>query len=591
MLTRRDALAWAGVVALSAVSARAGAAAMDRQKLDALFRETVDSDPTLATQWGFRRPDGSAWNRWTIKDEDWCKAALRRSEAHLAVAGKADAGSLNTAVFAHVAQDARERLTWRDNDYAYHASTAPHFRAFSALIAFQPVASAADADAFVERARHCTALCAAEFDILRAREGRAVRLPGFNFANLSASAREAAKKAANARNAGHPVIDDFRRKAGAAGLPAALVNEGTARIARSLEAEFAPLVVAHAEAFGARARQRLPDQGVWSLPGGDAYYASQIRSHTTLALDPADVHSYGLLEVARLKAELVALAPALGVSADFDILVRALRTDPRFLYADDPAGRQAAMKMAQDAAAAALAKRTEVLLLPLRSGLEVRAVDALSAASAGRAQYVEPGADGAPGILFLNLSDMTRNPRYQLLAVVHHEAVPGHHLQASVLDPDRLPLFRKHLYINSFAEGWALYAEKLADELSLYPDAQSQAGRVALELFRAVRLVVDTGIHALRWSFERALSYMHENCANPPEDNLMEIKRYFNWPAQALGYKIGMREMEDLRERARQRLGAAFELPGFHDALLGNGSLPLPILRQQMGVGDGARSA
>ena len=174
-------------------------------------------------------------------------------------------------------------------------------------------------------------------------------------------------------------------------------------------------------------------------------------------------------------------------------------------------------------------------------------------------------------------------PAYQLEAVCYHEAIPGHHLQAAAaIELGDRPLFRRQYYIGAFAEGWGLYAEKFPRELGFYADPIQDAGRLALELFRAVRIVVDTGIHRKRWSFDQALRFMNENTGNAPGDNISEVKRYFNWPAQALTYKVGMRHIEMLRARAQQALGNSFSLPDFHAAVLSSGSITLPMLTEKI---------
>lgn len=582
-VSRRDVLAGTGALGFAPLLAGAQPMGGAAQLLDDLFDEQLASDPTLATQWGYPRSDGVAWDRWTIKDGDWFHSETDRQTRQLRLVAKAvSLSKLDRELFMFVGNDSLERLRWHSNDYAYYASTAPHFRAFSSLIAYQPISSLADAQAYADRVEHTCALCRAEFARLEEGEARGVRLPGFNYADLASSAQDAAARAGRASVDGHPVITDFRAKAALSGIDDLHVTRGAQRIADVLERKFAPLIAHQSELYARRAKSRPEQNGVWSLPDGDAYYASQVRSHTTSDLGPEEIHKIGLVHVARLRSELAALGPALDVRSDFETLAHALRTDLRFRFPETDQGREEALALARTIAQAALARRPEYLSLSLGAELEIRAVDELSAPSSGRAFYTEPGGDGTPGIFFLNVWDLGKNPRYQLPAVVHHEAVPGHHLQAAVLHGATLPRFRKHLYLNSFAEGWALYAEKLANEFALYPDAQSQAGRIALELFRAVRLVVDTGIHAKRWSFDAALAYMNANCVNPPSDNLIEIKRYFNWPGQALGYMVGMLEIERLRGDAQRQLAARFSLPAFHDALLANGSLPIPLLRQQI---------
>lgn len=551
--------------------------------LDKLFDENLNADPTLSAQWGYRKPNGIAWDRWTFAGEEWHRATIERMDRQLhQIAANAKSGDLDSELFAYVCNDQKLRSHWHHNDYVFHSGTAPHFRAFSALIAYQPILSVPDAEAYVEKVRDTARICRLEFELLRKRHLRDVQLPGFNFVDLARSASDAANTALVADTKQHPIIGDFKIKCSNASIHSAAIAKYEIEIEQFLIQEFAPLIQNQATYYAGWASEKYPDRGAWSLPNGADYYDAQIRLHTTQDERPADIHRYGLDEVSRLQAELSATGPKLGLTSDFKAVQYALRHEDRFLFSDDADGRAEALELALKIVENASALKERMIDRTMGATLQVLATDELSAPNAGRAYYSEPGADGAPGKFYLNVWNIRQNPRYQLPAVVHHEAIPGHHLQAAILHNRTLLRFRKHLYINSFAEGWALYAEKFAGELGLYPDAASEAGRIALELFRAVRLVVDTGIHHHRWTFDRAFRYMDDNSVNSRDDTLAEIKRYFNWPAQALGYKIGMRQFEAQRTRAMSQLGSRFALNKFHGHALEQGALPSALFEKSI---------
>ncbi|MEM9557576.1 MAG: DUF885 family protein [Acidobacteriota bacterium] len=331
--------------------------------------------------------------------------------------------------------------------------------------------------------------------------------------------------------------------------------------------------------------------GASSMPEGDSYYAHRVRHYTTLDLTPEEVHQIGLDEVARIRAEMTAVitraadaAAAAGdtsVPREFDAFVAFLRSDPRF-YADSP---RALLEYASY-----LSKRIDGRLptlfahLPrLPYGVEPVPAEIAPYYTAGR--YVPGALDGTrAGTYWVNTHDLPSRPLYALPALTLHEAVPGHHLQISLAQQmDQLPPFRRELYISAYGEGWALYAERLGVEVDFYEDAYADFGRLTYEMWRACRLVVDTGIHAMSWSRQQAIDYLAGNTALSLREVETEIDRYISWPGQALAYKMGEITIQRLRREAEADLGPDFDLRTFHDTVLGTGSVPLPVLENVVG--------
>ncbi len=315
-----------------------------------------------------------------------------------------------------------------------------------------------------------------------------------------------------------------------------------------------------------------------ALPNGDDFYANRIRHYTTLEMDAEQVHRLGLTEVARIRAEMTAVIADTGFEGNFDEFLAFLRTDPRF-YPDsaDELLRYAAF----------LAKQADAMLprffatLP-RTPYGIKPVPAEIAPKYTTGRYASPSADDQPGYYWVNTYALDKRPLYEMEALTLHEAVPGHHLQIALSEELPLHPLRRFGYISAFGEGWGLYAEKLGLEGGFYQDPYSNFGRLTYEMWRAARLVVDTGMHAKGWSRQQAIDFLAANTALSLHNVTTEIDRYIGWPGQALSYKIGELTLWRLRHDAEAALGDQFDLRQFHDQLLGAGSLPLPQLQQRI---------
>lgn len=332
------------------------------------------------------------------------------------------------------------------------------------------------------------------------------------------------------------------------------------------EAEYAP-----------KCRTGLP--GVSQTPGGATYYAQRVRSFTTTDMTPDEVHQLGLSEVERIRAEMEAVAAEAGF-ATREAFIEHLRTDPQY-FMTDPAEYVAY--------AAALAKQIDGQMPKLfgklpRNPYTVLPIPAANAPGNTTAYY-EPGslAAGQPGVYRINTTELDQRPLWELPALGVHEAVPGHHHQISLQQElDIHPLRANGTYFTAFVEGWGLYSERLGIEMGLYDTPAKQMGRLSYEMWRAARLVVDTGLHSKSWSKSRAVQFMLDNTALSPANIDAEVNRYITWPGQALAYKVGELTIRRLRAQAEEELGANFDLRAFHDTVLENGSIPLSVLDQHV---------
>jgi uncharacterized protein (DUF885 family) len=309
------------------------------------------------------------------------------------------------------------------------------------------------------------------------------------------------------------------------------------------------------------------------LPDGVNYYRAKIREFTTLDMDPAAIHELGVAEVQRLHAEMLAAMRETGFSGDFPAFLHFLRTDPRF-YGKTP--EELLMR------AAWIAKRFDGQAAQF-FGYLPRARFAIKPVPADLAPFYTAGRAG-PGVYLLNTYDLPSRPLYNLTALTLHESAPGHAFQIPIaMEHKDQPLFRRHTYISAYGEGWALYCERLGVEMGMYESAYDRFGMLGYQIWRAARLVVDTGIHSQGWSREQAMDYLRQYTALPEREIGTEVDRYIAWPAQALSYYLGERVILEERARAEKALGERFNIRAFHDAVLELGSVPLPVLQERIG--------
>ncbi|MEE4203346.1 MAG: DUF885 domain-containing protein [Halieaceae bacterium] len=320
--------------------------------------------------------------------------------------------------------------------------------------------------------------------------------------------------------------------------------------------------------------------GIGSLEGGKAVYAQLAQHYTTTDMSPEQIHEIGLAEVARIRGEMEDIIEEVGFEGDIAAFNEYLRTDPQFYYETPEALLEAYQ---------AVSKRLDPELVKLfgklpRMPYGVRPIPAEIAPDTTTAYYMRPAADGSrPGWYYVNLYRPEVRPKYEIEVLSVHESVPGHHLQIALAQElDDLPQFRRNSSVTAFIEGWGLYSERLGYDMGLYQDPYSRYGQKIYDMWRAVRLVVDTGIHYFGWSRERAIEYFKANAAKSEADIINEIDRYIGWPGQALAYKVGQLKMLELRERAEAALGERFDIRAFHDELLGAGAIPLADLEVRM---------
>jgi uncharacterized protein (DUF885 family) len=328
------------------------------------------------------------------------------------------------------------------------------------------------------------------------------------------------------------------------------------------------------------------EAGIWAQPNGSDFYAYSVRQLGDTDLAPDQIHQIGLDEVARISKEMDAILKTNGYNeGSVGDRMTALAEEPRFLYEDSDQGRATLLADLNRYIAEMDLRMAEQFATKPPYAVEVRRIPVEVQDSAAGGQYTSPAMDGSkPGIYWINLADMKANSKFDLKTLTYHEANPGHHWQIALnLAQDQLPLLRRIAPYNAYAEGWGLYSELVAYEMGMYKDDPfGNLGRLKAELFRSVRLVVDTGMHAKKWTREQAVQYMAQTTGTASSDVISEIERYMAWPGQALGYKLGMLKIVELRELARTELGAQFDIRAFHDLVLLSGAVPMKVLEQKV---------
>ncbi|HSW05421.1 DUF885 domain-containing protein [Aquabacterium sp.] len=440
----------------------------------------------------------------------------------------------------------------------------------------------ADAQAYIARLNAFREKFAQLLESLRLRESKQVIPPRFTVDKVLLQMQGFIQPAPQ----DHSLYTSFRDKLDK--LPEAELDAATrerllAQAAGAVEQQVYPAyrsLISYMQALRPKADG---NHGAWHLPDGERYYAWCIRQHTTTDMTPRQAHELGLAEVARISAQMDEILKAQGLAqGTVGQRVLQLAAQPAQQYPNTPEGRAAMLARYQAIIDEANGKLDTAFDVRPKLGMEVKAVPEFAQATAPAAYYQGGAFDGTrPGVFYANMRDTTETPKFAMRTLAYHEGIPGHHFQIAIAQElQGVPFFRRVLPFTAFAEGWALYAERLAWELGFEPEPLDNLGRLRDEMMRAVRLVVDTGIHAQRWTREQAITYMRDNTGMAEADVVTEIERYFVNPGQALAYKAGMLKILALREKAKLALGARFDLKQFHNEVLTHGALPLVVLER-----------
>jgi len=481
-------------------------------------------------------------------------------------------------------QDSIDDLQWRDHGYPITQMRGTHTSVATMLINQHPIASLDDAQDYIARLNAIPNLFGQLEEILLKRADKGVIAPKFTWPEMIEASQNIITGAPFDNGEASTIWADFSKKVAAMDTDEEtrqqLMSEAKQALIEQVKPAYDKLIGTMQNLYA----RSTTDDGVWKLPNGEAYYQHRLESITTTKLTAQEIHDIGLSEVARIHDEMREIMQKVGFEGNLQEFFEFMRVDPQFYYPETEEGRQRYLDEATALIDNMKTRLDELFYTKPKAELVVKAVEPFREQSAGKAFYQRPAPDGSrPGMYYANLYKMSSMPTYQMEALAYHEGIPGHHMQLAISQElDGLPRFRRFGSATAYTEGWGLYSEFIPKEMGLYEDPYSDFGRLAMELWRACRLVVDTGIHQLRWTRQEAIDYLVENTPNPVDDVEKAIGRYIVWPGQATAYKIGMLKIIELREKARTALGDKFDLRGYHDVILRNGPLPLNMLEEEV---------
>lgn len=594
VLAADDSAAASSTGASSAVSqvdetAPASESARAAELFERAFQDTVDRNPEFQTALGIKK-DYGAWNdRSDAREID----DLARRLGFLAELKRTidfdqlDASSqLSYRLFEYETEQQARGFPFRHNGYVIDQTGGPLTEVPSLLITQHRVDDLGDARAYIERLRGIKALFAQIGERLHDQAERGIIPPRWVFPRAAEVGRNViAGQPFDDSSSGSPLWADFQEKVGE------LKELDEATRGELLREAQAALVEVVRPAYRALLEQwdqleaRAPhEDGVWRFADGAAYYDYLLAAWTTTPLTAEQIHATGLAEVERIQGEMRERMRDVGFTGDLQAFFAHLREDGRFYLPATPEGRQEYLDRAKAVVDDMRGRLDQLFITKPRADIVVKATEEYREKNAPKAFYQVPAPNGSrPGMYYVTLYDMREMPTYQLEAIAYHEGIPGHHMQLAIAQELKgIPAFRRFGGYGAYSEGWGLYCELLPKEIGLYRDPYSDVGRLSTELWRAVRLVVDTGIHAKRWSREQAIDYFVANAPLSRDEVIREVERYIMWPGQATSYKVGMLKILELRERARRELGEAFDIREFHDVLLREGGLPLDLLEEQV---------
>jgi len=573
-----------------AAAAKASAGADESARANAFFERLFDEDvarsPMAAGYLGLKKN----MDKWDDYSEAHRLEEFGRTIQHLAELkssfdyGKLDEQTqLSYRLFVEQSEKEIEGYKWRRHRYVFSQMSGLHADAPAFLINFHPIDDEADARAYIARLRGFPKLFGQLMANSRESQSIGVMPPKFVYPLMIDAAKQVVTGEPFGGEGQSALWADFSAKVQALKTlkPAAkkkLLDDGRAALLEAVKPAYASLIAM----FEDQQKLATEDDGVWKLPEGRDYYNFALRSSTTTKMSADEIHELGLREVARIHREMEAIKERTGFKGDLPAFLAFMRDDPQFVYPQTEDG-----KAAYIAAATKMIDEMRVRLpeffgtLP-KAALVVKKVEPFREAGSASAFYEQPSADGKrPGAYYVNTLDMHALPIWEMETLAHHEAIPGHHMQIAIAQElQGIPKFRRFGGFTAFDEGWALYAEAFPKDFGFYKDPYQDFGRLSDELLRAVRLVVDTGLHAKHWTRQRVLDYFHANTAGSDRDNFTETNRYIVWPGQATAYKVGMMKIVELREKARAALGPKFSLKDYHDLVLKNGALPMDLLEQ-----------
>lgn len=546
------------------------------------FTRDVMSSPVYQTYMGIKQD----YDKWDDGSEAKKLKDFAQTKADLVTLNSINRAQLDDAT--KVSYDLKKQdlensiadFKWRYHSYPVNQMYGTHSMIAAFLINQHQVSDVKDAKAYISRLNGVPAVFDQLITDLEVRAEKGIIAPKFVFPHVIDSSKNIIKGAPFEQGDDSTLLSDFKRKVNKLEISQSEKDSLTADAADALKSAVKPAyskLINYIAQLEKRADNR---DGAWKFPDGEAFYNNALKRTTTTDLTAKEIHAIGLAEVARIHDEMRAIKDKVGFKGDLAAFMQFMKTDKQFYLPNTDAAKEQYISQATDLINNMKSRLDELFIVKPKADMIVKRVEAFREKAAGKAFYQQPAPDGSrPGVYYANLYDMEAMPTYQMEALAYHEGIPGHHMQIAISQElEGVPKFRKFGGYTAYIEGWGLYSELVPKEMGLYEDPYSDFGRLSMELWRAARLVVDTGIHAMQWNRQQGIDYYVNNTPNATSDGVKMVERHIVMPSQATAYKVGMLKILELRENAKQQLGDKFDIRQFHDIVLKNGPVPLNVL-------------
>ncbi|MGB2707617.1 MAG: DUF885 domain-containing protein, partial [Pseudoalteromonas nigrifaciens] len=531
-------------------------------KANAFFEDTFNRDvmssPVYQTYMGIKQD----YDKWDDGSEAKKLKDFAQTKADLVTLNNINRAQLDDAT--KVSYDLKKQdlensiadFKWRYHSYPVNQMYGTHSMIAAFLINQHSISDVKDAKAYISRLNGVPAVFDQLITDLEVRAEKGIIAPKFVFPHVIDSSKNIIKGAPFEQDDDSTLLSDFKRKVNKLEISQSEKDSLTADAVDALKSAVKPAyskLINYIAQLEKRADNR---DGAWKFPDGEAFYNNALKRTTTTDLTAKEIHAIGLAEVARIHDEMRAIKDKVGFKGDLAAFMQFMKTDKQFYLPNTDAAKEQYISQATDLINNMKSRLDELFIVKPKADMIVKRVEAFREKAAGKAFYQQPAPDGSrPGVYYANLYDMEAMPTYQMEALAYHEGIPGHHMQIAISQElEGVPKFRKFGGYTAYIEGWGLYSELVPKEMGLYEDPYSDFGRLSMELWRAARLVVDTGIHAMQWNRQQGIDYYVNNTPNATSDGVKMVERHIVMPSQATAYKVGMLKILELRENAKQQL-------------------------------------
>ncbi|MFY0625403.1 MAG: DUF885 domain-containing protein [Reichenbachiella sp.] len=549
------------------------------------FDESVDRSPEFQTRLGIKK-DQDKWDDLSEENANQeltiSKNALQWMKDSINYDALDDQTKISYDLFIGKRQDEINGYKYRLYRYPVNQMFGTHTSVPNLLINMHKITSQEDAEAYISRMNGVAVLFDQQIENLTAAENAGIIPPKFVFKRVIDDCKNIIKGIPVNAKVPNTIFADFSKKLAMLevedDIKPALLKEAKTALVENVKPAYERLIAKLSQLESVAST----DDGAWKFPDGENYYKNRLKIITTTDMTSDQIHEIGLAEVERIQGEMKEIMSKVNFEGDLQAFFKFLRDDDQFYYPNTDEGKEQYMDSATAIVDNMKGRLSELFLTEPKADMVVKRVEKFREMSAGKAFYQRPALDGSrPGTYYANLANAKNMPKFEMEALAYHEGIPGHHMQLSIAQElTEIPDFRKHARYTAYSEGWGLYCEFLPKEIGLYENPYSDYGRLAMELWRACRLVVDTGIHNKKWTREDGIAYYQNNTSGSERECVRMVERHIVMPGQATAYKIGMMKILELRENAKTQLGEKFDIREFHDVVLTNGLVPLGLLEE-----------